>query len=78
MSRQGPDFVKAMDGTPSPIVGRRFAPNGRSLECCDAILPLTKMDWNNEALCDCIPVTLRYAGRAGADGKTRRTTAYAS
>jgi hypothetical protein len=57
----GKDFFKEMKGTPAPLLIRRFAGHGPLSEPCHAILALTKMDWNNDALYDRLPVTLGYA-----------------
>ncbi len=55
------DFFKEMKGTPHPILIRRFAGHGPFYETCRSILALTKMDWNNDALYDRLPVTLSFA-----------------
>lgn len=55
------DFFKEMKGTPSPLVIRRFAGQGPFNQTCHAILGLTKMDWNNDALYDRLPVTQSFA-----------------
>ena len=57
----GKDFFKEMKGTPSPVMVRRFAGHGTFFDLCNGILGLTKMDWNNDALYDRLPVTLGYA-----------------
>jgi hypothetical protein len=57
----GRDFFKEMKGTPAPLIIRRFAGHGPMSETCHGILGLTKMDWNNDALYDRLPVTLGYA-----------------
>ena len=57
----GKDFFKEMKGTPAPLIVRRAAGHGPFFEICNAILGLTKMDWNNDALYDRLPVTLGYA-----------------
>lgn len=55
------DFFKEMKGTPRPLLLRRFAGHGPFSETCRQILALTKMNWNNDALYDRLPVTLRFA-----------------
>lgn len=57
----GQDFFKEMKGTPSPLMLRRFAGHGPFSEVCNGILGLTKMNWNNDALYDRLPVTLGFA-----------------
>lgn len=57
----GKDFFKEMKGTPHPLLIRRFAGHGPMSEPCHHILGLSKMDWNNDALYDRLPVTLSYA-----------------
>jgi hypothetical protein len=39
----------------------RYAGHGPWDEVAQAILALTKMDWNNDALYDPLPVTIGYA-----------------
>jgi hypothetical protein len=55
------DFFKEMKGTPSPLLVRRFAGRGPLSPACRAILGLTKMDWNNDALYNRLPVTKSFA-----------------
>lgn len=55
------DFFKEMKGTPKPLLIRRFAGQGPFSESCRTILGLTKMDWNNDALYDRLPVTQSFA-----------------
>jgi hypothetical protein len=57
----GKDFFKEMKGTPAPLMVRRFTGHGPFFDICNGILGLTKMDWNNDALYDRLPVTLGYA-----------------
>jgi hypothetical protein len=59
--RRGQDFFKENKGTPKPLLLRRFAGQGVFSETCRLILGLTKMDWNNDALYDRLPVTLSFA-----------------
>lgn len=47
--------------TPRPLRLVRFAGHGTWDDTARAILGLTKMDWNNDALYDPLPVTLGYA-----------------
>lgn len=48
-------------GTPRPIRLVRHAGHGPWDQTARAILALTKMDWNNDALYDPLPVTVGYA-----------------
>lgn len=57
----GGDFFKEGKGTPSPLLLRRFAGHGEFDQSCRGVLGLTKMDWNNDALYDRLPVTIGYA-----------------
>lgn len=57
----GKNYFKEGKGIPSPILLRRFAGHGGWDEQCQYILGLTKMNWNNDALYDRLPVTLAYA-----------------
>lgn len=57
----GKDFFKEMKGTPRPLLIRRFAGRGPFAPSCRSILGLTKMDWNNDALYDWLPVTQSFA-----------------
>jgi hypothetical protein len=57
----GSDYYKEGKGIPSPLLLRRFAGHGDWDEACRWIVGLTKMDWNNDALYDRLPVTLNYA-----------------
>ena len=57
----GRDYYKEGKGIPSPLLLKRFAGHGDWDEACRWIVGLTKMDWNNDALYDRLPVTLNYA-----------------
>lgn len=57
----GGDFFKEGKGTPSPLLLKRYAGHGPFYETCRGVLGLSKMDWNNDALYDRLPVTLGYA-----------------
>jgi hypothetical protein len=48
---------------PSPLLIRRFTGDGGWHDTCQAILGLTKMDWNNNTLYKKMPVTLEYSQR---------------
>jgi hypothetical protein len=56
-------FFQGKKSIPRPLFLRRHAGSGR-LEIAGAeTLALTKMDWNNDALYDPVPVTIRYSRR---------------
>jgi len=57
----GKDFYKEGKGIPSPLMLHRFAGHGGWDTQTQAVLGLTKMNWNNDALYDRLPVTLAYA-----------------
>ncbi|MCA0957730.1 hypothetical protein LCL86_01650 [Muricauda ruestringensis] len=55
------NFYKEGKGIPSPLLIRRFAGKGGWDKNCQAILGLTKMNWNHDGIYDRLPVTLGYA-----------------
>ncbi len=55
------NYFKEGKNIPSPLLIRRFAGEGGWDGNCQAILGLTKMNWNHDALYDRLPVTLGYA-----------------
>jgi hypothetical protein len=54
-------YFKEGVGIPRPLLLRRWAGRGPADPMADEILALTKMNWNNDALYDTLPTTLRYA-----------------
>ncbi|RUP29430.1 MAG: hypothetical protein EKK45_10705 [Curvibacter sp.] len=54
-------YFQGSRGTPRPIRLVRHAGHGSWDDSAWAILALTKMDWNNDALYNALPVTLEYA-----------------
>jgi hypothetical protein len=58
---QGKAFFQGGRSTPRPIRMVRHAGHGPWDDTANAILGLSKMDWNNDALYDPLPVTLGYA-----------------
>ena len=54
-------FFKGARSTPRPLHLVRYAGHGPWAETAQAILGLTKMNWNNDSLYDYLPVTLAYA-----------------
>lgn len=61
VSLSNKNYFKEGKNIPSPLIIRRFAGNGGWDANCQAILGLTKMNWNHDALYDRLPVTLGYA-----------------
>ncbi len=55
------NYFKEGKNIPSPIIIKRFAGDGGWDRNCQAIMGLTKMNWNHDALYDRLPVTLGYA-----------------
>jgi hypothetical protein len=58
---EGKSFFQGGRGTPRPIRMVRHAGHGPWDDTAQAILALSKMDWNNDALYDPLPVTIGYA-----------------
>lgn len=54
-------YFQGARSTPRPLKLIRHAGHGPWDESAFGILALTKMDWNNDALYDSLPVTLEYA-----------------
>jgi hypothetical protein len=54
-------YFQGARSTPRPLRLVRHAGHGPWDESAFAILALSKMDWNNDALYDPLPVTLEYA-----------------
>jgi hypothetical protein len=57
----GRNYYKEGKGIPMPLLLRRFAGHGAWDQGVRDVLGLTKMDWNNDALYDRLPVTMVYA-----------------
>lgn len=55
------DYFQEGKGLPRPLLLHRWAGHGSWDHTCASVLGLTKMDWNNDALYDRLPVTLRYS-----------------
>jgi hypothetical protein len=58
---EGKSFFQGGRGTPRPIRMVRHAGHGPWDDTAYAVLALSKMDWNNDALYDPLPVTIGYA-----------------
>lgn len=54
-------YFQGGKGTPRPLKLVRYAGHGAWDNSAQAVLALTKMDWNNDALYSSLPVTLGYA-----------------
>lgn len=57
----GKNFYKEGKGIPEPLQLKRFAGQGSWEGPCEAVLSLSKMNWNNDSLYDRLPVTMAYA-----------------
>jgi len=57
----GRHYYKEGKGIPHPLLLTRFAGRGGWEDTCRTTLGLSKMNWNNDALYDPLPVTLSYA-----------------
>jgi hypothetical protein len=57
----GRNYYKEGKGIPSPLVLTRWAGHGPWNDGAKWVLGLSKMDWNNDALYDRLPVTMSYA-----------------
>ncbi len=54
-------FYQGAKSIPSPLLVTRDAGSGPLERTADDVLALTKMDWNNDALYDPLPVTIKYS-----------------
>jgi hypothetical protein len=55
------NFYQGGKSIPSPLLVTRDAGSGPLERTAADILALTKMDWNNDALYDPLPVTIKYS-----------------
>jgi len=60
INRKG-SYFQGAKGTPRPLRLIRYAGHGPWDDTARAILALTKMNWNNDALYDSLPVTISYS-----------------
>ena len=60
VARRG-NYYKEGRGVPHPVLLSRFAGHSRAEEVASEVLALSKMDWNNDALYNHLPVTIAYA-----------------
>lgn len=66
------NFYQGAKSIPSPLLISRDAGSGPLERNADDVLALTKMDWNNDALYDPLPVTIKYSQKlARVIGHTR-------
>ncbi|MXZ78958.1 MAG: nuclease PIN [Gemmatimonadetes bacterium] len=63
VAKQGSGFFQGGKSIPSPLVLTRQMGRGPLEVVASELLALTKMDWNNDALYDPVPVTIRYSQR---------------
>ena len=57
------NYYQGKKSIPRPILLTRHAGRGALEQSAAETLALTKMDWNNDALYDSVPVTITYAKR---------------
>jgi hypothetical protein len=57
------NYFQGGNSIPGPLVLTRFAGQGSLESMASDTLALTKMDWNNDALFDPLPVTIMYSRR---------------
>ncbi|HVS05763.1 MAG TPA: hypothetical protein VHK65_06310 [Candidatus Dormibacteraeota bacterium] len=57
----GRNFFKEGTAIPRPILLRRWAGSSPAETLAEEVLGLTKMNWNNDALYDFLPTTVRYS-----------------
>ncbi len=55
------NYFQSGKGVPRPLLMTRWAGTGDLTQAATEVLALSKIDWNNDALYDAIPVTVRYA-----------------
>ena len=55
------NYFQAGKGVPRPLLLTRWAGDGDLTQAAAEVLALSKVDWNNDALYNAIPVTVRYA-----------------
>lgn len=63
VARHGNNYYQGGKSIPSPLLMTRYMGRGPLELIAMEILALTKMDWNNDALYDPVPVTIRYSQR---------------
>ena len=63
VAQRGSSFFQGGKSIPSPLVFTRQMGRGPLEVIASELLALTKMDWNNDALYNPVPVTIRYSQR---------------
>ena len=63
VSQRGDSYYQGKKSVPSPLLMTRHMGRGPLEHIATEILALTKMDWNNDALYDPVPVTIGYSQR---------------
>ena len=63
VAQRGDSYYQGGKSIPSPLLMTRHMGRGPLELVASEILALTKMDWNNDALYDPVPVTIRYSQR---------------
>lgn len=63
VARRGDSFFQGGKSIPTPVIVTRHAGRGSLESVALEALALTKMDWNNDALYDPLPVTVAYSQR---------------
>ena len=63
VAQRGSSFFQGGKSIPSPLILTRQMGRGPLETIASELLALTKMDWNNDALYDPVPVTIGYAKR---------------
>lgn len=57
------NYYQGKKSIPKPLLLKRHAGRGQLEVAAHEVLALTKMDWNNDALYDQLPVSIRYSQR---------------
>ena len=63
VAQHGDSYYQGGKSIPSPLLMTRHMGRGPLELIATELLALTKMDWNNDALYDPVPVTIRYSKR---------------
>ncbi len=63
VAQRGDSYYQGGKSIPSPLLMTRYMGRGPLELIATEILALTKMDWNNDALYDPVPVTIKYSQR---------------
>ena len=63
VAQRGDSYYQGGKSIPSPLLMTRHMGRGPLELIATELLALTKMDWNNDALYDPVPVTIRYSKR---------------